>query len=569
MLPILPVVLLASLLVINAASAAETVPGPSFDCAKASAPLDKLICSDPPLADLDRRLATTFRQRMETAADRDELLGQQRIWLKARAPSCGLAAEGELPEGQIAVTATNCIAQLYRLRIGVLAPPPVSAPVPAQAQPPASTAARLRDLREENYIRPATQTDFDDWLQGVPSRVDRFGRYLKPSIDFPLDRTWVVLKEVDLGTDLAEGDGVAFIVPRGVPRPYGARGPAPIYLMDGSICRGQHCPTTVPPSTWTGWSHAVPSWSDLHQNLRNCVLPVPGNAVVYGASAYRGGLPTTRPIGGNDPARIDVAVTETTRPVALLLAGNSTVEWRIGVKPGAKLAAVFITGAKLGSVVGVDRSVPVIITSAEDMQSNACSASGLRFSPNDPIFYDAPLDSLALMIFGRSLYDIAMGPTIEKVVAGPGPFPPVDQLYFSLDRGNPSAVDPEPIAGGLAGLAQLSDRGLVRRATNAELLAWVEGYEKIVGHHVLLSGQGNAWMITGAKKLPSHPGGWNNIFILPAGAEMPIDSSHTWAIMRMQDFSCMGGDCLALLSSSGPSTILRSGQRPMEEQAPH
>jgi uncharacterized protein YecT (DUF1311 family) len=66
--------------------------GPSFDCRKATTPVEKLICSDPTLGDLDRKMAETFRRALEKApaVDRDAILKRQRRWLQARGNACGL-----------------------------------------------------------------------------------------------------------------------------------------------------------------------------------------------------------------------------------------------------------------------------------------------------------------------------------------------------------------------------------------------------------------------------------------------------------------------------------------------
>lgn len=558
-------------LLTDGALSAQELPhdSPGFDCAAAKSAIDRLICGDVALAGLDRQMGEAFRQKLKSTDDRDALLHEQRTWLKARAPSCGIPQRDELFQAQSVEAYRSCVGELYKLRITVLAAPSSVTPAPvvqslaAPLSPASDLPPDLKALQAGKFLRPATQADLDAWLAGTASKTDRFGRVLKPTINFPIERTMVVLGAGDLGTSLANSAGYGLIVPAGVPRPYGTRGPGPLYLMDGFVCRGQGCPTTVPPSTWTGWSHDVPSRATIEQSLHQCTLPLPDDAVVYAVSGYRGTLPTTRVMDGHDPGRVDIAVTETKRPVALLLAGNYAVQWRIGVLPGAKIAGVFVTGSDVGSVIGLPNSIPVVTTSANDRQANACSASGLRFSPNDPIFYDAPLDSLSLMVFGRNVHDAFMAPDLDHVTLGPGAFPPVESMNFSNDRGDPFAVDQDVVLNGMTGVAQLTEKGLVRHATDNELLLWVEGYEKTVGHHVLLSGKGIAWMLTGAKRLPSHPGGWDNIFILPAGAEMPVDSGHTWAILKMDDFSCVGGDCMALLHSSGRAIIFKAGEKPV------
>ena len=58
---------------------------PSFDCAAAASDAEKLVCSDPALAALDRRLAEVFaRSKAAPGADQSRLAADQRGWVKGR-----------------------------------------------------------------------------------------------------------------------------------------------------------------------------------------------------------------------------------------------------------------------------------------------------------------------------------------------------------------------------------------------------------------------------------------------------------------------------------------------------
>lgn len=58
---------------------------PSFDCAAAASDAEKLVCSDPALAALDRRLAEVHaRAKAAPGADQARLAAEQRGWAKGR-----------------------------------------------------------------------------------------------------------------------------------------------------------------------------------------------------------------------------------------------------------------------------------------------------------------------------------------------------------------------------------------------------------------------------------------------------------------------------------------------------
>ena len=76
-------------LLVAGATPALAQDGPSFDCAAASTSAEELICSDPELAALDRRLQARFKAAVDAAEARlpaalPDLRAMQRGWVKGR-----------------------------------------------------------------------------------------------------------------------------------------------------------------------------------------------------------------------------------------------------------------------------------------------------------------------------------------------------------------------------------------------------------------------------------------------------------------------------------------------------
>jgi uncharacterized protein YecT (DUF1311 family) len=71
---------------------AQPASNPSFDCRKATTPVEKLICSVPELGALDRKMAEAFRQILAEApvANRPAIIDSQLDWMQDRATGCGL-----------------------------------------------------------------------------------------------------------------------------------------------------------------------------------------------------------------------------------------------------------------------------------------------------------------------------------------------------------------------------------------------------------------------------------------------------------------------------------------------
>jgi uncharacterized protein len=111
------------------ACANSAVLAQSFDCAKASKPVERLICADPALAALDGALGAEVKKALAAApADRQALLADARRWLAERDKRCPLPA--------VALTAADrsraasCLTAAYRERIAALQSKPASGTSP-------------------------------------------------------------------------------------------------------------------------------------------------------------------------------------------------------------------------------------------------------------------------------------------------------------------------------------------------------------------------------------------------------------------------------------------------------
>jgi uncharacterized protein len=127
-----------------------TAASPSFDCSRASAPIEKLICSSDPLAELDGKAGALFRALREAQdeATRATSLQEQRRWLQSRLSQCHVPATGEVPP-DAAEAARRCLTDLYQARVAALqarialATPTIAAPGnAAQASAPQASAAQ-------------------------------------------------------------------------------------------------------------------------------------------------------------------------------------------------------------------------------------------------------------------------------------------------------------------------------------------------------------------------------------------------------------------------------------------
>jgi uncharacterized protein len=105
------------------ATATSTAATPSFDCAKADGDVERLICKDPQLAGLDRKLDGVYKAASAKATgDMVALLkSEQRGWVKGR-NDCWKANGNEtwITATWTVNTVRACVDAQYRLRISEL-----------------------------------------------------------------------------------------------------------------------------------------------------------------------------------------------------------------------------------------------------------------------------------------------------------------------------------------------------------------------------------------------------------------------------------------------------------------
>lgn len=97
--------------------------GPTFDCAKAKGEVEKLICSDPSLATLDRTLDEVYTAATAKATGKlaTQLRAEQRGWVKGR-NDCWKAngAQTWITATWTVDTVKGCVDAQYRLRTSEL-----------------------------------------------------------------------------------------------------------------------------------------------------------------------------------------------------------------------------------------------------------------------------------------------------------------------------------------------------------------------------------------------------------------------------------------------------------------
>jgi uncharacterized protein YecT (DUF1311 family) len=152
-----------------AVPAAAQEAKPSFDCAKASTPVEHAICESPSVAALDAEMAVSYADALKQTGDAEALRRDQRDWAAQRGPACGIMPGADDDVAVVSDEALTCLTDLYQARFEQLTNP-------AQRQTDADPARFLGGLWQLKEVLAATDpamTKADQ--QGRLIRLDRHG----------------------------------------------------------------------------------------------------------------------------------------------------------------------------------------------------------------------------------------------------------------------------------------------------------------------------------------------------------------------------------------------------------
>lgn len=104
------------LVVLAGLAAPGALAAPNFDCTQASDPIEKTICSDPKLSEMDRKLAARYRADLSklSAEAQVEVRDSQRQWLKYVRTVCDTTV---LPKELVFRPTETCLEEAYQDRI--------------------------------------------------------------------------------------------------------------------------------------------------------------------------------------------------------------------------------------------------------------------------------------------------------------------------------------------------------------------------------------------------------------------------------------------------------------------
>ena len=388
---------------------------------------------------------------------------------------------------------------------------------------PIAGTAGLEDAVGKGLLRKATEADFDAWVDAVMANMpDRDvpsiagkGRP-KPPRPGTYD-AYVVLGPFTYPPGVHGGN---FFIPEGVPRPKGDPGHS--FVHDFNNLKA--------------YKKALEKLQDDQEGLtedqskETCEfagLALPESIAVFAAGNYSG-RKTDFQIdqSGHQATQMDVTVNYSSKPVVLMLGAYEPTVWNIKWTSATRIAAVFVSGYHRQAIAGLDATVPLKQNSSYDNKGRCRDAIvGEREREL------ALLNPMSRRLFGRPVDLVYLAKNGEVVV---GDTVPVGEKLITSESNPPeSFYDKTALIAGLAGLEEAVQKGLLRKATGADVEAWVNAeianapkrdVPPIAGEDQSKPGRPRTYRAYVVLKPFTYPAGlWENraTFFIPKGVPRP------------------------------------------------
>lgn len=273
---------------------------------------------------------------------------------------------------------------------------------------------------------------------------------------------------------------------------------------------------------------------------------LPANAKVYAAGAYSGARADFQiDESGHQATTIQVAVNQSDVPVVLLLGAYEPTVWSVGWTQGTRIAAVLLTGYHRQRVTGLPVGVPTLVSTYDNR-----GPCGYAYVGGDGM---AKINPMARQVFGRAV-DVAYPARDGRVAVGrplAGASLITDAAAVSAEDFRLKGVPPA----GQAGIDAALSEGILRRATQADVVAWeaVERQQGGAGDVPPIEGGSPArppsvpyrgYTVLKAFKIPAGLNGAHSAtFYVAPGAPLPTGNPGHSAIQDINTGRCIGLTC--------------------------
>jgi uncharacterized protein YecT (DUF1311 family) len=279
----------------------------------------------------------------------------------------------------------------------------------------------------------------------------------------------------------------------------------------------------------------------------NCRLDnLPKDFTVQAVGVNEGNIDTDVQLdsSGSETKSVEVVVNTPGANVVVVLMAYSPVVWHVKRTSASNVAAVIVGGYHAQAVLGIERSVPLLI--ATNTGRKDCAQYFYAYEAGESLMR---ANTVIKNLTGREIDRLWSGYKADVVHIGTPP--PRTTALTSSDDYKPEDYTSLPrFPSGQKGIDRLIELGLLRRATKQDLDAWVEKasekYKKFNQNLAVRepSGPRGTYVVLGKMTFPTGlTGGHSVAFLIPPGIPLPDGSSGHSAVYYLEDGTCRGAVC--------------------------
>ena len=269
-----------------------------------------------------------------------------------------------------------------------------------------------------------------------------------------------------------------------------------------------------------------------------CAFPdlreLPDEFVVY-AVGGNGGKPLDFQIDqtGHMATQSNLIVNSPSKPVVLMLSAFEPNIWNIKWTEDTDIVAVVSSGYYRQEIAGLPRDTPVLTTTLD----NGAKCGYFNLENNYQV-----LNPLSRKLFGQEVNKVYFSDWIGKPLEDDNP-----KLINSDDTTVDSFLAPDAPLSGMAGVKAAVEEGALRRATEADIKAWMELQRKLHPEKNLPPPTGywytDAYVVTDNFTYPNGVFGGDVTFLIPKDAPEPNGNPNDSTILNFKTGECSGLFC--------------------------
>ncbi|MEL6928655.1 MAG: hypothetical protein AAFO95_08480 [Cyanobacteria bacterium J06600_6] len=240
--------------------------------------------------------------------------------------------------------------------------------------------------------------------------------------------------------------------------------------------------------------------------------------------------------------QMNYVVNSPSKPVVLMLGSHDSTIYNIQWTKDTDIVAVVVSGIHRQAVAGLPDETPILNTTL----NNSAKCGHFYMTHGQ---YEI-LDPLSNKLFGQSVEEIYFSNWISKSIEDDDL-----KLYSSDDTTVDSFYDPNAPLAGQAGVEAALKKGVIRKATESDLQAWIELQQKLYPEQDVTRPEigyeyPDGYVVIDEFTYPNGLSGGIATFLIPKDVPEPNGNSDYFTVYNFKTGICSGVFCTGKCAGS-------------------